>query len=242
MLIFSLGNACRPAWQLKKNFESNFTKGPFDWTVSSAKSIHKFFTPEYKLESCLSPASIHFIENGTIVKCDYSDLIFHHELGPKRLEEMLLKNKIDSFKYSPTPSSYFLNHFYYRQTKERFMSTAQRLLGACQFHDSKIIFVRWVGCGVDNPDSKIPHTGQAESDDNAISMAVTIKNRFPSINMHFIQVQSIYAKKHEDKNRIAFVDKVQDDVTLIYLKENITMGFGGDDESWSQLSQYILNT
>ena len=242
MPIFSLGGACRPAHQINKNLENDFISGPFDWTVSSAESIFRFFGPDFKIEDCLSPSKIRFFGNGLRLKCDYSDLIFHHGLGPNELKKIRLNDKQEYLKYSPTPSSSLLNHEDYTKTKGRLFYTANRLMDMCNSCKTKIIFVRWIGCGLNNPDSKIPHAHHADADDNAISMSLAIKTRFPSIDMHFIQVQTIYTEKHEEKSRIAFIDKVQEDLTIIYLKEDYPKGFTGDDESWIQLSQYISST
>ena len=85
-------------------------------------------------------------------------------------------------------------------------------------YESPIVYLRSVGCDLDNPHSKIPH---AEHADDAISKALAIKTRFPSLNIYFVRVQAIYADNHNGNSRIDFVDKVQDDVTLIYLKENM---------------------
>lgn len=242
MPIFSLGMACRPAQQIKKNLETDFISGPFDWTVSSAKSIFRFFERDFKVEDCLTSANIRFFGNGLQLKCDYSDLIFHHGLGPKELKKIRPEGNEKYLRYSPTPSSSLLKHDDYIKTKGRFLFTAKRLISICEFCESKIIFIRWIGCGLNNPDSKIPHAGHADPDDNAISMSLAIKTRFPSIDMHFIQVQTIYTDKHDEGSRIAFIDKVKRDVTIIYLKEDFPKGFTGDDESWTQLSKYISDT
>ena len=242
MPIFSLGGACRPAHQLKNNLKTDFISGPFDWTISSAKSVFNFFKPDFKAEYCLSASTIRFFGNGLRLKCDYSDLIFHHGLGPHQLKKIRLSEGREFLRYSPTPSSSLFAHEDYTKTRGRFLYTARRLIGMCHLCESKIVFVRWIGCGLNNPDSKIAHAHHADPDDNAISMALAIKTRFPSIKMHFVQVQTIYAERHEESSRIAFVDKVNDDVTLIYLKECMPKGFRGDDQSWSQLSQYISNT
>ena len=91
----------------------------------------------------------------------------------------------------------------------------------CKTCESPIAYLSWIACGLDNPRSKIPHAEHADYDNKAISKVLAIKTRCPSLNMHFVRVQTIYAENLEGNSRIDFVDKVQDDVTFIYLKENM---------------------
>jgi hypothetical protein len=109
----------------------------------------------------------------------------------------------------------------------------------CIACDEPLVFVRWVGCGLNNPQIKIPHAHHADLDDNAINMSFAISTRHPSLDFKFVLIQSVYNESAGGGNHILEVDVVSNNTRIIFLEESMPLDFTGDEGAWSELSNYL---
>jgi hypothetical protein len=109
----------------------------------------------------------------------------------------------------------------------------------CIACEEPLVFVRWVGCGLNNPQIKIPDAHHADLDDNAINMSSAISTLHPSLDFEFVQIQSVYNDSAGGGKHILEVDVVSKNTRIIFLEESMPLNFIGDERAWSELSNYI---
>ncbi len=86
-----LGFSCRTAYQLRRLGELsnhlNVPSSPFDWTMTSFRSLSKTFANDISPFLVLNAIDSYTNYNGS-VSCGYLGLSFHHDLPPSLVSSM----------------------------------------------------------------------------------------------------------------------------------------------------------
>ncbi|MCW8109970.1 papain-like cysteine peptidase [Alteromonas ponticola] len=237
-VFVSLGGACRTATQIKKNCPGS-KSFPFDWTVTPFISLERVFSADFDPNKVLSRENVEIKKNGGI-KCSYSQIDFHHDLNPKDCVKWF-HSSIASSSHTMPPEFYDSKEL--EQAKERFQYTFRRL-DSLKNHKGTLIFIRWLGYGRDNSPHQrnFPHAGLPDGyfdNENFFKVYNLLKKKYPSVDIKLYEIFSRYTNQPSADRILDFLSF--NEMGGIYsLKEEIPKSFSGDDESWRQLFEYIL--
>ncbi len=165
--MISLGAWCRPAYQIgcfaEKRSDVVGLKGPFDWTITSFRSLANCLEPGFDPTSVLDTGQVvaSFAKSGM---CTQSQMIFHHEMAPATMAELGSFDPGDVI-----PQSRALKRLV-KHTRGRFAHT-YRTLSALQGNAGPILFVRWNRHG--HPDDQYPQAFEGESADGLLGALET---------------------------------------------------------------------
>ncbi|XLP06765.1 hypothetical protein ACI7YQ_16800 [Alteromonas marina] len=152
-IIIPIGSWCRTAYQVNTfKASSKFVKVsyPFDWTITPFSALRSTLSPTFDIGKVLLSKSVEISKFGS-VRDLYSDIIFHHDLEGKYVEE----HKLDVSILEQT----FEQHNIVRDTVGRLAHTMGNFKKLKE--QSNLLFVRWQREG--HPDSQLPNAFSGES-------------------------------------------------------------------------------
>ena len=179
--MISLGAWCRPAYQIgiyaAQTDAAEGLKGPFDWTVTSFRSLENCLHPDLEAHDVLNPDLIEssFAKSAM---CQKSGVVFQHAIDPKTVRQFgdfAPGAKIPRFDaFDPVIEN----------AKGRFIHTFQTL-DSLKTGDNPILFVRWRRAG--HPDAQYPFAFEGETEEATLD---AISRFLGHDRFHLLAVQS----------------------------------------------------
>lgn len=230
--LVAIGAWCRAAYQIKRYSEGNIdferSSYPFDWTITSFRSLRACLSLEFDPTDILGSEGIisSFAGSG---QCASTGLIFHHSLQPSVIRELgfFPEGTVIPFK---DDQDVVLN------ARTRFAHTYAKLLALRDIR-TPLVFVRWQRFGM--PDVKAPEVFEGESAD---ALVAVLSEFLGHENFRLLTVQS----RVDTSATGPIADPIRSKseygcVTQYAITERFgwngqaNKGYRGDDHSWTAL-------